>query len=207
MAHTLATLRARVRARAASNSADSLLTDTQLNLYVNEALLQISLEADWPWQKVIDATQTVTVNNGTFTPPTGWYRSASLTYADTGQPVERRAPKYLDRVIGQGRPLYWAPDGGVISVRPVADGTYTFIHRYYRSEPNLSADGSTPLIPEVYSRAVVEYASYLALTQGNSAGRAAQCLADYASSLRRIKDNVNQGSEPLRVTPRPGGWL
>ncbi len=207
MAHTLSTLRARVRARAASNGADSLLTDTQLNLYVNQALQAVSLEADWPWQKVIDATQTVTVNNGTFTPPAGWYRSQSLTHVDTGEPLERRAPKYLDRVVGTGRPWCWAPDGVVISVRPVADGTYTLVHRYFKSEPTLTGDSSVPLIPEVYSQPVVEYAAYQALTQGNSVGRAAQAWSDYQTSLRRIKDNCNQGSDPLRITPRPGGHL
>ncbi len=207
MAITLATLRARVRARAASNSSDSLLTNAQLDLYINAALQQFTLEADWPWQKVIDSTQVLAVNTGVFTPPAGWYRSQSITHSDTGYPLERRAPKYLDRVLGTGRPEYWAPDGAVISFRSLADRNYTVIHRYFKAEPGLSADGDVPLVPEVYSQAVVEWAAYQALTQGNSVGRAEQALADYQRSIKRIKDNCNQGAEPLRITQRPGGWL
>ncbi len=208
MAHTLATLRARVQARSASNGADSLLTSAQLNDYVNRALAQMTVEeVDWPWQKVIDAAQVLAVGAQQFTPPAGWYRTASLTLKDTGIPLERRAPKYLDRVVGQGRPEWWAPDGAIIAFRYMADQNYTAIHRYYRFEPVLAADGDTPLIPEAYSQVVVEYAAYLALTQGNSVGRAAQALADFQREIRILKQHVNQSGEPLRITARPGGWL
>ncbi len=104
-------------------------------------------------------------------------------------------------------PLQRRADGLVIRVAPTADQAYTLIHRYFRYEPVLSADGDTPLVPEVYSQAVIEWAAYQALTQGNSVERADRALRDFRTSLARIKDNANQGADPLRISNRPGGWL
>ncbi len=207
MAHTLATMRARVIARSTTDTNDTLLTSAQINLYINQALQQMSLEADWPWQKVTDYAQALLSGASSFTPGTGWYRTVSLTNATTGEPLVRYAPKVLDRYIGQGRPILYAPDGLIVRTAPAADQAYTLIHRYFRHESVLSADGDTPLIPEVYSQAVIEWAAYQALTQGNSVERADRALRDFRASLQRIKDNANQGSDPLRVSNRPGGWL
>lgn len=197
-----------MRARCASNVSDSLLTDTQLNAYVNQGLARMTVEeTDWPWQKVIDSAQSLTINTSSFTPPSGWYRTSSLTHLDTGVPLERRAPKYLDRVIGQGRPELWAPDGAIITFKCTANQTYTVVHRYFRVEPTLVADADVPLVPEVYSQAVVEWAAYQAMRQGNRQQQADAALVDFRASIKTLQKHVNQSGEPLRITQRPGGWL
>ncbi len=207
MAHNLGTLRARVKARVASTPGDSLLTDAQINDFINRALQNFSLEQDWPWQKTVE-TRVVTVGADSFAVPTGWYRTESITHQDTGWPLERRAPKYLDRVLGQGRPEFWAPFGaGTILLRYAPDQTYSLTHRYMKLEPTLSADGDAPLVPEAFSQAIVDWAAYQALTLGNSVSRAQAAMVDYIASLKRIRDNNNQGAEPLRITVRPGSWV
>ncbi len=207
MAHTLATLRARVKARIASTPGDTLLTDAQVNDFVNRALATLSLEQDWPWQHSV-AYQVLAVGTSGFAVPTGWYRTESMTHIDSGQPLVRLAPKALDRIIGEGRPDCWATAGvSALMFRATADQNYTVAHRYMRVEPLLTLDTDVPLVPEHYSQAVVEWAAYQCLTEGNSSGRAAQAMVDYQLSLRRMRDNANQGSEPLRVTIRPGGHI
>ncbi len=206
MAFDMTEIIARVRDRAELDATSTLMTSTVLMRMINQALEQVSLEADWPWLRASVSAVTV-ANTRTIALPTGWIRTLSLVETATGDSLVRRPVRKLDEEVSTGRPYMYAVDGNVLSVAPIPATVYTYTHRYVRSEPVITdATGGVPLIPQVYSQGIVEWAAIKAFQRTKQVDKAATALTDYQQWLTRVRDNVNQGKEPLRVEPRPGAW-
>ncbi|HYF46988.1 MAG TPA: hypothetical protein VD926_12300 [Acidimicrobiales bacterium] len=205
MAYDVAALKTRIRDRAGLTTSDSLVTSAVLLRLINAGLNTIALEADWPWLRV-KTTLTTVAGTDEVSPPSLWLRTISLTHADTGEPLVRRHIKVLDRVPSttQGRPYLYAVDGGKLTLRYTPNGAYSLVHRYVKSETELVADEDVPLLPEAYSQGLVEWCAAKALTMKKETERAQEAKMDYGAWLKRARDNINQGREPLRVEVRPG---
>ncbi len=206
MAYTTAELITALEDRAELDPNSVLMTAAVKLRLINRALAQVTLEADWPWLRS-SASAVSVAGTATLVLPTGWIRSLALTETVTGEPMLRRPVRILDRNTGRGRPYLYAVDGSVLTLSPTPDAVYTYTHRYLRSEPVLAA-GETPLMPEVYSQGIIEWAAIKAFqrTQADPA-KVTQAVLDYKEWLTRAKDNINQGREMLRIEPREGAWF
>lgn len=206
MANTLADIRLKVRDRGAFSATDTKLTNAVLDRAINAALAQVSREADWQWLRT-SATLTSIVGTADYAVPAGWIRTASLNDIETGTALVRRPVRVLDRDVNQGQPHYYALEGSSITLGPTPSDVRSYKHRYVREEPTLVADGDTPLIPEGYSQCVVSWAVRLLCSSVREMDRSLEASKEYAEDIRRIKDNINIGREPLRIEPREGAWF
>jgi len=205
MAFDLAEIRTRVRDRAGLTTTDTLVTEAVLTRIINAGLNTLALEADWPWLRVKTDLTTV-AGQAEYDPPALWLRTISLTHSDTGEPLARRHVKVLDRIpaTSTGRPFQYAVDGGKITLRYTPNGVLTLVHRYVKSEPTLVDADDTPLLPEAYGQGLIEWCAAKAYTMKKDVERTQEAKLDYAAWLKRARDNINQGREPLRVEVRPG---
>ncbi len=197
-----------IRDRAELDANHTSLTNTVLLRWLNQGLSRISLIADWPWLRATE-TNSVVAGAETLTLPTGWLRTILLTHADTAEPLTRAHLKVIRRVLpsDRGRPTIYAADGSRVFIRRAADGAYSFIHDYVRSEPALAAVGDTPLIPDPYNQMLIEWVAVKALQNDRKADKAQDAKADFLAAVKDTRDNINQGREPLSITVRPGGWF
>lgn len=198
----------RVRDRAELDVNHSALTDAVLLRLVNAGLQRLALAADWPWLRATE-TNSVAAGAEQLTLPTGWIRTLLLTHSDIAEPLTRAHLKVIRRVLvtDVGRPSLYAADGSRVFIRRVPDGAYDFIHDYVRTEPALVGTDGVPLIPEAYSQMLVEWVAVKAFQKDRKTDEAIEAKADFYAALKDARDNINQGREPLTITPRPGGWF
>lgn len=209
---TLRELDDRVVARLGVNANDTRLTESVRFRAINEALRQVSLDHDWPWLATSETIATVN-NQQAYTPTAGWIRTNSLVRLDNGTPLIQYAIQDLDRyntseqASFSGAPRVYAIYGGQILLGPVPNGVFNILHRYYRAETYLANSEDPSIIPDVYSRGIIEWASHELLNEVRETERAAGCLKDYQRWMERAQDNIKQSREPLRIRVRPGAWI
>lgn len=179
---------------------DSLITDTVLTALINEAIHTLEYEGEWWW---LEGTETLnaTVGNSTLTPSsTNYSRTKSLTYT-TGQDLDLKDIAFLDILLpSQGPPAFYGFWGNIIHIRPKADTSYSFTHRYLKRELDLASGSDTPLVPDRFTPAIVEYAAYLGYRRSNDGDNAALCLSAYKDWVKRSVANGD-----LKVTEEGGG--
>lgn len=168
---------------------DSLITDTVLTANINEALHTLENEGEWQWQ---EATETIaaTVGNASLTPSsTNYSRTVALTIPG-GDPLEVRDIEFLDKLVNaSGPPVFYGFWAGTLLIRPKADTSYSFTHRYLKREIDLASGSDTPLVPDRWVPAVVEYASMLCYRRMNDAANAKICLDSYMQWVDRARRN------------------
>lgn len=205
---TLALLRAAVRLRTDSSANDTGLTSANVDAFVNAALKHIALAADWEWLDAV-ATGTVTAGNGAIAAQADLGRVQYLVWTDTGEQVRRVARVEVAQIptTARGRPSVWSFDGsGAIEVRPVPDATYPWELRYYKTEPALSGDGNSPLIPTAYDDGVIEYAAYLCFRFLHRLPEAREAREAYNAWFRGARDDQTRVRGGFRVRVRPGSF-
>jgi len=204
---TLATLRTSVYTKMGIPTTDGLLTSTKVNAFINEALNQLEGEGIWQWQEATETLSAV-VTNATLTPSsTNYGRTVALTIPG-GDPLELKPIAFLDKLVNaSGPPVFYGFWAGQLLIRPKADASYSFTHRYLKREVALVADGDTPLVPDRWSPAVVEYAASLAYRSMNDADNAARCVSAYQDWVRRattegvLKADEQGGGIPSGLKP------
>lgn len=206
MAFTLAEYDARVIDRITTVAGDTRLTSAVRYRAINDALAQICLEHDWHWLST-SATITTVAGTSTYSLPARHIRTDSITETSTGISLSRRSQIELDQVVYSGPPRIYHIDGTAITMKPTPDGLYSLTHRFRQFEPQLVLTTDAPIIPDLYSRGVVEYASLLLLRQIKEMERAVEAEKDYGAWLKRVQDNENMSREPIRVRVRPGSWV
>lgn len=206
MAFTLADYDARLLDRVSSVSSDTRLTSAVRYRAINDALAQICLEHDWGWLAT-SATITTVAGTSSYALPTRHIRTDSITETITGISVSRRPMIELDQVIALGPPRIYHVDGALVFLKAIPDGVYSLTHRFRQFEPQLTSGSDAPLIPDVYSRGVIEFAAMLCLRQVKEYERGAEAESDYGSWLKRVQDNENMSREPMRVRVRRGSWV
>lgn len=173
----LSGLRAAVRTRIGVPDTDALFTDAVVNALVNAALQRISTEGDWPWLE--DAEVLTTANgDGDYAVPADWIRTVNVLDA-SGLPLRRSPIEDLDFIGGSGQPRLWGIFGDQIILRPIPTTVQSFTHRYIKTEPELTVDADTPLMPVPYHYAIVALAAYFAFRRSSDLQEAGAAKAEY----------------------------
>lgn len=185
-----AELRAAVKERLAIPSiGDGLLPDSTINSLINRSLSTISATKDWPW--LLD-THNVNFVAGIATIPNDFIRARQL--------------------VIQNRPVFWVqledflmPDNGCSTfswtiignkaqLNPVPTTDEPGVLYYYRSEPELFSDFSTPIMPALHHPLITAHTAYLAAMVRQDEGRAAVYQAEYQAILNTMRDDLKQNS-------------
>jgi hypothetical protein len=168
---------------------DGLLSDTTLNSLINRSLSVIASSKEWPW--LLD-DYTLNFVSGAASLPNDFIRARSLV-------IEGRPTVWLqledfvmpDRNNGT---FAWTIIGNKAKLSPVNTTTVTGTLYYYRNEPTLASDASTPLIPSIHHSLVVAHACYLAAMTRQDESRAAVYQAEYQSLLNNTRDDLKQNT-------------
>lgn len=198
----LGQMRTQLRQRMGLPTSDGYFTDTVLNGYINEALAAVSQENRWPWLRATTTFNTV-AGTANYSPPTDW------TYVDGIGFLGEYGLSYLhqediDRHVSDGIPTAWTMDGDIISLRPTPNSVGALTIHYYKMEPELTADGNTPLLPRAFHYAVIAYAAYLGHMANHAQDRANAELQNYNTWVSRMQPAKRRASGPMAPRVRPG---
>ena len=176
--------------------------------WINSAVQAISTERRWPW---LDGTQstTTTADTATVALPTDWQSTRALTV--NGNPYTLVSVRSGDAGWDdwQDDVAYgFAIEGSNIVLYPTPTETgWTVTHRYVKTEPALSGNSDTPLVPSRYHWAIVHYAAALVFDRMGQMPQAAAQRAQYDVWKRRMMDEIGRARGPFRVRVRPGSVL
>lgn len=194
--------------RTATNRRSGVLyDDAALDDLINEAVQRIALEAEWPWLHALYEF-TATDDDGTQALPDGARRVSSVNlggYEAFVTSIENLDA--WDNVYVTSRHGY-AVRGTDLLFRPTQPAGTTITVRYIRSEPRLTGERDTPLLPDVYHDAVVNLACAIANERVGNFKRAEQFDRRYTDWLRTMKANaLRVGGRTGRIRVRPGGGI
>lgn len=170
---------------------------------INEALLALSTEFDWPW---LQRTYTFTTTGADdYSLPFGVDRIRYVTI-DGDEPPRGDV---VDSDIDNGK-RQWSVWADRLIV-PVSTGATVKV-RYHSTENALESDGDEPYLPEQYHSAVVELAVSLVLDRhgdGSPASVARSVAAEkkYQDWLRRMRRGVSRAAGPRAARVRPGSLI
>lgn len=171
------------------SSGDGILTDTVLNSLINRALATISAAKEWPW--LLD-TYTMNLVGGSAHLPNDFVRARQLVVNDAPvlwlQLEDFLKPDRISAVYS------WTIIGAQARLSPIPSTDQTGTLYYYRSEPELLSDYSTPLMPALHHSLIVAYTAYLAALTRQDEGRAAVYQAEYQMILNNMRDDLKQNS-------------
>lgn len=170
----------------AGASLDPLITDTYINTAIDQALARISMERDWWW---LAATGTLTFDTtyGQATLPTDFMRANVLVINSNVAeyvPLETFLDPLVDNTV-----YGWTIYGSVCKITPIPSASTTGTLYYFRSEPALSSDSNSPLMPAAYHYTVVAYAAHLCAARRQDEQRASLYLQEYEGYLRSLNDD------------------
>jgi len=168
---------------------DGLLSDTTLNSLINRSLSVIASAKEWPW--LLD-DYTMNFVSGSASLPNDFIRARSLVI-DSKPTTWLQLEDFImpDRMNGA---FAWTIIGNKAKLTPLPTSTLTGTLYYYRNEPNLASDASTPLIPTVHHSLIVAYTCYLASMTRQDEGRAAVYQAEYQALLNNTRDDLKQNT-------------
>lgn len=171
------------------SSGDGMLTDAVLNNLINRALATISAAKEWPW--LLD-TYSITFVSGSAHIPNDFVRARQLVINDV--PVLwLQLEDFLmpDRRIAV---FAWTIIGNQARLNPIPTTDQSGTLYYYRAEPELLSDYSTPLMPSLHHSLIVAYTAYLAALTRQDEGRAAVYQAEYQAILSNMRDDLKQNT-------------
>jgi hypothetical protein len=168
---------------------DGLLSDTTLNSLINRSLSVIASSKEWPW--LLD-DYTLNFVSGSASLPNDFVRARSLV-------IESKPTCWLqledfimpDRNNGT---FAWTIIGNKAKLSPLPTTTVTGTLYYYRNEPVLSSDSSTPLLPIIHHSLVIAHSCYLAAMTRQDEGRAAVYQAEYQAFSNNMRDDLKQNT-------------
>jgi hypothetical protein len=175
-----------IRSDGSGNSLDGLITNTFVNTSIDDALNRISMERDW-WWLATTASLSFDTTDGDAALPSDFMRANKLVINDS--PVE---PLPLDTFLDPNADMNaygWLVYGNVVKITPIPTTTTAGTLYYFRSEPALATDGASPLMPVVYQKCIVAYASHLCAARRQDEQRAALYLQEYGNFLKSMNDD------------------
>lgn len=187
---------------------DGLVTPDVVLRGVNRALRAVAAERDWPWLQA-STSLAVVAATVTYALPADYVRTRRLVN-DDGVPLERADARQLEDEFGEetGDPSWFAVDGELLVLRPIATRALTYAHFYVRREKVLVGDGETPYLPTEWQDAVVQLAEAYAHRAGRAPDRADEAQKGYDTFWRsRMLDDVRRTRGPLRARVRAGSAL
>lgn len=175
-----------IRSDGSGNSLDGLITNTFVNTSINDALNRVSMERDW-WWLASTSSLTFAVTTGAATLPTDFMRadqlvinSSKVEYFNLETFLE---PNSAYSTYGY---IIYGNQAKIIPVPTVATAGTLY---YFRSEPALSSDSSSPLMPAVYHTIITAYGSHLCSARRQDEQRASLYLQEYGSILKAMRDD------------------
>jgi hypothetical protein len=173
-----------IRSDGFGNSLDGLISNAFVNTSINDALNRVSVEKDW-WWLATTASLTFNTTTGKAPLPADFMRANELVINDSAVeyvPLETllssESNSYCHTIYGKEVLLSPIP-----SVAPSAT-LY-----YFRSEPALAADGTSPLMPPLYHYALVCYGAFLCSARRQDEQRASLYLQEYGNWLKSMSDD------------------
>lgn len=188
-----------VRSDGTGVSLDGLITNAFVNTSIDDALNRISMERDW-WWLATSATLSFDTVDGDAPIPTGFMRANQLVI--NGSPAEFVPfESYLDPE--ENNTAYgWTVYGTNVKIVPIPTTTTAGTLYYFQSEPALSTqatpDTKSPIMPVVYHKSIVAYASHLCAARRQDEQRAALYLQEYGNFLKSMNDD-NRASLQRRI--------
>lgn len=189
----LATFRSELRTRIGVPDDDAYFTDAVCKQLINATLHKLEGEADWPWLETKETVATVNAQEA-YTPGASWIRTIAVKGADS-VPLERVSIEEIDADTGSAaNPRRFAVIEQKLYVRPIPTGIVNLTHRFIRSEPDLAADGESPLVPSIYHQAIVEAAASFAFRRAHRIEDAKVAAETYDAWLKSMLKRVDPGS-------------
>lgn len=166
---------------------------------LNDGLKAISLEWEWHWL-FATATGTTTANQPSIAAPAGYLRAVSFDIGGRIM-VERTYADLNSLDTTAGLPEGFALAGGNLRLWPTPKASESYTIVYYRSEPALTGDASTPLLPDAYSPWLVAEAALRLALRTNSADKYAVLQAEVAGWRNRAVGDMKRkrNAAPRRI--------
>ena len=179
-----------IRSDGSGNSLDGLITNTFVNTSIDDALNKVSMERDW-WWLATTATLSFDIVNGDDAIPADFMRAQQLVINDS--PVQYiPLESFLDPDSDDCAYAYTIY-GTNVKIAPVPSTVTTGTLYYFRNEPALSTqatpDTKSPVMPVVYHKVIVAFASYLCAARRQDEQRAALYLQEYGNFLDSMRDD------------------
>lgn len=192
--------------RTAVNRRTGVAVDaTALSEMVNEATQAVGEERDWPWADGVDTFTT----SGASTPlPADWSRTRTVNVAGFEAKRINAADGDAFLEMEQRPSVYsYTIEEGELVLYPTPDTGTTVIHRYVREETTMNSDSDSPLMPERFHPAIVNYTASLVCDRTGDTAKAMAFRAEYERWLKRMNDGTSRSQQPARVRVRSGaGW-
>lgn len=175
-----------IRSDGSSNSLDGLITNTFVNTSINDALNRVCMERDWWWLATTSSLSFAAVT-GQASLPTRFMRANKLVIND--YPVNLLPLDTFLNPDSEDNPYGWLVYGSTVRINPPPTATQAGTLYYFQSEPTISGDTDVPLMPVVYHKCIVAYASHLCAARRQDEQRAALYLQEYGNFLKSMSDD------------------
>lgn len=164
MAVTLVELRTRVRSRIALPTDDELVTNSEIDRAINDALQAMAGDFDFPWLQKVTSFVTVAGTQAYALPADLARLQVAFSSSTTinGFVMQARNYAFTANMLSTqpGMPSDFCIIANQVYLTPIPDDIYTVNLLYTTTETALSADGDICLCPEAYSDMVVTYACF-----------------------------------------------
>lgn len=151
-----------MRQEVQSRAADTSLTSTSIDLWLNLGIKQISRRADWPWNTSTKSTDTTTNGTAEIALPTDFLRMQSVRLGAGTTATEPNATEcsFVDykqkNVFTQGPYYYINPTNAKYGLIPTPTTTGLPVYlRYYNIPSDVSDTNTTIPIPEPYHESLI----------------------------------------------------
>ncbi len=206
----LSQLRSHVRSLTGIQST-AIVSDADIDLFINEAYQEINREADWPFLRA-QTTITTVVNQPTYTLPAGVADNSIASVAILSNDVNRRQLKPRSRYSTDdspgpyliGRAKEYSVWNGVIEFYPTPDAVETINLRYFSEPANLVNNTDSPIFDAKFHSLVAYGASVRVLIrEGDDTERRGYYNLQFQNGMEQMKGDYL--SERDRSILRLGG--
>jgi hypothetical protein len=175
---------------------DARLDSTALNAAINRALQDIVSDQDWPW---LLTSSSLTLTSGVAAWPTDAMKFRELVIGGDRARFVQLA-EFLD-TQADGSDFVWTQQGANVAITPTPTTATTGTLWYIRAEPDLSSDGTSPLLPSAHHQVLLARASYHANVRRRAERDVAADLAEFEAGIKRMRDALVMRTGPRQVKP------
>jgi len=188
-----------IRSDGSGNSLDGLITNAYVNTSIDDALNRVSMERDW-WWLATTASLSFDTTNGDDALPADFMRAQQLVINDS--PVQYITLEAFLDPNSDGCAYAYTIYGTNVKIAPIPSTVTTGPLYYFRNEPALSTqvspDTKSPIMPVVYHKCIVAYASHLCAARRQDEQRASLYLQEYGNFLKSMNDD-NRATVQRRI--------
>lgn len=175
-------------------SGDPLLDEPTLDDMIADALRDICSVKDWPW---LITTTALTFAAGVAALPSTCVKTRDLVVNGwRARPAEQA--EFLDQA-SYATMFMWAVIGPNIQLSPVPTVSPTNTFYYVQSEPLLTSDITSPLVPEAHQTAVISRVCYYAELRRAKADAAVVHNTQYELDIKRMMDATKRANRPRQI--------